>query len=101
MALTAVLAGWVVARGAGIGRALEKDRDWGTTTIRPRVLTWLGSFIDAAARVDELPRLRSLASALRTVLRDRWPSAVAPSYPALARAGEPLARVPRGWPSSD
>ena len=101
VALTAVLAGWVVARGAGIGRALEKDRDWGTTTIRPRVLTWLGSFIDAAARVDELPRLRSLASALRTVLRDRWPSAVAPSYPALARPGEPLARVPREWPSSD
>ncbi|MGC1566345.1 MAG: aminoglycoside phosphotransferase family protein [Trebonia sp.] len=101
VALTAVLAGWVVVRGAGIGRALEKDRDWGTTTIRPRVLTWLGSFIDAAARVDELPRLRSLASALRTVLRDRWPSAVAPSYPALARPGEPLARVPREWPSSD
>jgi len=101
VALTAVLAGWVVARGAGIARALEKDRDWGTTTIRPRVLTWLGSFIDAAARVDELPRLRSLASALRTVLRDRWPSAVAPSYPALARPGEPLARVPREWSSSD
>jgi hypothetical protein len=101
VALTAALAGWVVARGAGIGRALEKDRDWGTTTIRPRVLTWLGSFIDAAARVDELPRLRSLASALRTVLHERWPSAVAPSYPALARPGEPLARVPREWPSSD
>ena len=101
VALTAVLAGWVVARGTGIGRALEKDTDWGTTTIRPRVLTWLGSFIDAAARVDELPRLRSLASALRTVLRDRLPSAVAPSCPALARPGEPLARVPREWPSSD
>ena len=101
VALTAALAGWVVARGAGIGRALEQDRDWGTTTIRPRVLTWLGSFIDAAARVDELPRLLSLASALRTALRDRWPSAVTPSYPALARPGEPLARLPRGWSSSD
>jgi hypothetical protein len=51
--------------------------------------------------VDELPRLRSLASALRTVLRDPWPTAVAPSYPALARPGEPLARVPREWSSSD
>ena len=101
VALTAALAGWVVARGAGIGRALEQDRDWGTTTIRPRVLTWLGSFIDAAARVDELPSLRSLAEALRSLLRDRWPSAAAPSYPALARPGEPLARVPRMWESGD
>jgi hypothetical protein len=65
------------------------------------VLTWLGSFIDAAARVDELARLRSLASALRTVLHERWPSAVAPSYPALAGPGEPLAQLPPGWPSSD
>jgi hypothetical protein len=56
---------------------------------------------ETAARVDELPRLHSLASALRTVLHERWPSAVAPSYPALARPGEPLARVPREWPSSD
>ena len=101
VALTAALAGWVVARGAGIGRALEEDRDWGTTTVRPRVLTWLGSFIDAAARVDELPRLRSLAEALRSLLRERWPSAAAPSYPALAGPGEPLARVPRMWESGD
>jgi hypothetical protein len=101
VALTAALAGWVVARGAGIGRALEQDRDWGTTTIRPRVLTWLGSFIDAAARTDVLPQLRSLASALHTVLGERWPSAVTPSYPALASPGEPLARLPRGWSSSD
>jgi hypothetical protein len=101
LALTAALAGWVVARGAGIGGALEKDRDWGTTTIRPRVLTWLGSFIDAAGRVDELPRLRSLAEALRSLLRDRWPSAVTPSYPAMASPGEPLARAPRVRESSD
>jgi len=101
VALTAALAGWVVARSGGIGRALEKDGDWGTTTIRPRLLTWLGSFTDAASRTDVLPRLRSLADALHTLLRERWPSAVAPSYPALALPGEPLARLPRGWSSSD
>ena len=39
----------------------------------------------------------ALASALRTALRDRWPSAVTPSYPALASPGEPLTRLPRGW----
>jgi hypothetical protein len=44
-ALTAALAGWVVARGARIGRAVEEDRNWGTTTMRPRLLTWLSSFI--------------------------------------------------------
>ena len=94
-ALTAALAGWVVARGARIGRALEDDRDWGTTTMRPRLLTWLHNFIEAAARTGALPRLRSLAEAIREQLRLRWPDAVVPDYPALARPGAPLARLPR------
>jgi aminoglycoside/choline kinase family phosphotransferase len=94
-ALTAALAGWVVARGARIGRALEEDRDWGTTTMRPRLLTWLHSFIEAASRTGALPRLGSLAEAIRELLRRRWPDAVVPDYPALARPGAPLARLPR------
>ena len=98
-ALTAALAGWVVARGARIGRALEEDRDWGTTTMRPRLLTWLHSFIEAASRTGALPRLRSLAEAMREQLRRRWPDAVVPDYPALARPGAPLARRPRSWDS--
>lgn len=96
-ALTAALAAWVVARGAGIGRALDSDRDWGTTTIRPRLLAWLRNFTAAASRTGVLPRLRSLTEALHAVLADRWPSAVVPSYPALAPPGEPLARVPQWW----
>ena len=98
-ALTAALAGWVVARGARIGRALEEDRNWGTTTIRPRLLTWLHSFIEAASRTGALPGLRSLAEAIREQLRLRWPEAVVPDYPALARPGAPLARLPRDWES--
>jgi hypothetical protein len=94
-ALTAALAGWVVARGARIGRALEEDRNWGTTTIRPRLLTWLHSFIEAASRTGALPGLRSLAEAIQEQLRRRWPDAVVPDYPALARPGAPLARLPR------
>jgi aminoglycoside/choline kinase family phosphotransferase len=96
-ALTAALAGWVVARGARIGRALEEDRNWGTTTMRPRLLTWLSSFIGAAARTGALPRLRALAEAIREQLGLRWPDAVVPEYPALARPGAPLARRPPSW----
>jgi Ser/Thr protein kinase RdoA (MazF antagonist) len=94
-ALTAALAGWVVARGARIGRALDEDRSWGTSTMRPRLLTWLHSFIEAASRTGALPRLRSLAEATRELLLLRWPDAVVPDYPALARPGAPLARLPR------
>jgi Ser/Thr protein kinase RdoA (MazF antagonist) len=96
-AVTAALAGWVVARGAAIGRALDEDRDWGTTTARPRMLTWLRSFTGAAERSGVLPYLSSLAGALRDRLSARWPDAVVPDYPALARQGAPLARIPRGW----
>ena len=96
-ALTAALAGWVIARGARIGQALEEDRDWGTTTMRPRLLTWLSSFIGAASRTGALPRLRALAEAIREQLRLRWPDAVVPEYPALARPGALLARRPSSW----
>jgi hypothetical protein len=96
-ALTAALAGWVVVRGARIGRDLEEDQSWGTSTMRPRLLTWLGSFSAAAARTGALPRLRSLADELLGQLGGRWPDAVVPDYPALARPGAPLARLPRGW----
>jgi Ser/Thr protein kinase RdoA (MazF antagonist) len=95
-ALAAALAGSVVGRGAAIGRALDKDRDWGTTTVRPRLLTWLHSFIRAASRTGALPRLRSVAEAMHEQLRLRWPETVVPDYPALARPGAALARVPKG-----
>jgi hypothetical protein len=95
-ALAAALAGSVVGRGAAIGRALEKDRDWGTTTVRPRMLTWLHSFIGAASRTGALPRLRSAAEAMHEQLRLRWPGTVVPDYPALARPGAALARLPQG-----
>jgi len=96
-ALTAALAGWVVARGARIGRAMQEDRDWGTTSMRPRLLTWLGSFVGAAGRTGALPRLRALAEEIREQLRLRWPDAVVPEYPALAAPGAPLARRPASW----
>jgi hypothetical protein len=95
-ALAAALAGSVVARGAAIGRALDKDSDWGTTTVRPRMLTWLDSFIGAASRTGALPRLRLVAEAMREQLRLRWPDTVVPDYPALARPGATLAELHHG-----
>jgi Ser/Thr protein kinase RdoA (MazF antagonist) len=99
-AITAALAGWVVARSEAIGRALDEDGDWGTTTMRPRILTWLRSFIAAAERSGVLPGLRTLAGQIHEQLTLRWPEPVVPDYPALARPGASLARLPRGWESS-
>jgi hypothetical protein len=61
------------------------------------VLTWLASFNGPAARCDALPRLRTVTSAMHARLSARWPDAVTPDYPALARPGVPLARLPDGW----
>jgi len=95
-ALTAALAVPVVTRGAMIDRALDADGSWGTTTARPRILTWLDSFIAASSRTGALPRLRSLAEAMHDQLRQRWPDTVIPDYPALARPGATLVRITDG-----
>jgi len=96
-AMTAALAGWIVARGGMLARVLEEDHEWGTTTMRPRVLAWVRNFVDQAGRSGALPRLRGLAEALHAQLSMRWPGLVIPDYPALARPGSVLARIPEGW----
>jgi Ser/Thr protein kinase RdoA (MazF antagonist) len=100
-AVAAALGALVVARGPAFEHALDEDRAWGTTTGRPRVLTWAASFTDAAARCGALPHLRALVSAMRSLLSVRWPDAVTPSYPALAAPGAPLTRIPDGWTDLD
>jgi Ser/Thr protein kinase RdoA (MazF antagonist) len=82
--LTAAIAGWLVARGEALGRALDEDTVYGTTTMRPRLLTWLRSFIDAADRSGALPRLRDLGAAAHQQLSQRWPETVVPQFPAVA-----------------
>jgi hypothetical protein len=47
-----------------------------------------------------LPRLRATAAAMRDRLAGRWPGLGVPDYPALARAGGPVARIPEGWQPS-
>jgi hypothetical protein len=97
VAVAAALGGVIVARGPALAHALDEDRDWGTTTARPRVLTWLASFADAATRCGALPYLRSVATVMREHLSQQWPDAATPDYPALARPGAPLARIPSEW----
>jgi Ser/Thr protein kinase RdoA (MazF antagonist) len=102
-AMTAALAGWVVARAKAMEEALDEDEEWGTTTTRPRVLTWLRSFTESAALSGALPRLRLVALRVLEQLSARWPDTVVPDYPALARPGTPddrLARVPTEWEAS-
>jgi hypothetical protein len=98
VAMTAALGAWIVAWGDAIARVLEEDHEWGTTTMRPRLLTWLRSFTSAAGRSGVLPGLRALAGGLHERLSARWPEAVTADYPALAQPGAARVRVPDFWP---
>jgi Ser/Thr protein kinase RdoA (MazF antagonist) len=102
--LAVALGTLVVARGrrlpglaASSGPESEPDDDWGTTTLRPRLLTWLRSFTGFPAAADALPRLHALALRLLSALETRWGPVSVPSYPALARPGDMLTTIPDGW----
>lgn len=99
-AVTAVLGGWIVARGRVIARLLEEDHQWGTTTMRPRLLAWLRNFTDRAGGNEVLPRLRALASEMHDQLSSRWPGIRVPEYPALAQPGAAPVAVPGWWPGA-
>jgi hypothetical protein len=77
---------------------LEEDDEWGTTTMRPRLLTWLRSFTSAAGRSGVLPGLRVLAGELHERLSARWPETIIADYPALAQPGAARVQVPDFWP---
>ncbi|MGH3258234.1 MAG: aminoglycoside phosphotransferase family protein [Streptosporangiaceae bacterium] len=97
VAMTAALGAWIIAWGDAIAKVLEEDREWGTTTMRPRLLTWLRSFTSAARQSGALPGLRVLAGELHERLSARWPEAVTADYPALARPGSAQVQVPDFW----
>jgi Ser/Thr protein kinase RdoA (MazF antagonist) len=96
--VAAALAGWIVARGRGIASMLDEDDEWGTTTMRPRLLAWLRGFIERADGEAALPRLRALFGEMHDQLSSRWPEVRVPEYPALARPGSDALRVPDWWP---
>ena len=96
-AVAAALAGWIIGWGEAIAGALAEDREWGTTTMRPRLLAWLRNFTASAGGARVLPRLQALAGAMHDRLSSRWPGVPVPDYPALAPPGAALARVPGRW----
>jgi len=99
--VAAALAGWIVARGRGMARLLDEDDEWGTTTMRPRLLAWLRSFLNQASGEAALPRLRGLFAEMHDQLSSRWPEVRVPEYPPLARPGAQALPVPGWWPRRD
>jgi Ser/Thr protein kinase RdoA (MazF antagonist) len=96
--LAAALAGWVAARGNMIERALERDEEWGTTTMRPRLVAWTERFAAVAAATGTFPVMRAIAERLNDRFLSLWPDAIVPAYPALAGPQHgPLAQVPGWW----
>jgi Ser/Thr protein kinase RdoA (MazF antagonist) len=95
-ATTAVLAGAFLGRGQMLADALDRDDEWGTTTMRPRLLAWLHTFTGRAGD-GTLPRLQATAAAMLDRLTERWAGIRIPDYPSHARAGSALAQVPGGW----
>jgi Ser/Thr protein kinase RdoA (MazF antagonist) len=94
---TAVLAAAFLGRGQMLAEALDRDDDdWGTTTMRPRLLAWLRTFTGRAGD-GTLPRLQAAAAAMQGRLAGRWAGVRIPDYPSLAQAGSVLARIPDGW----
>jgi Ser/Thr protein kinase RdoA (MazF antagonist) len=96
--VAAALAGWIVARGRTLTAVLDEDDQWGTTTMRPRLLAWLRNFIDRASDDRALPRLRAILVEMHDQLSSRWPEVRVPEYPALARPGSQAVAVPDWWP---
>jgi hypothetical protein len=99
--VVAALAGWIVARGRAIARLLDEDDEWGTTTMRPRLLAWLRSVLDRAGGDAALPRLQGLFGEMHDQLSSRWPEVRVPEYPPLARPGAQVLPVPHWWPQRD
>jgi Ser/Thr protein kinase RdoA (MazF antagonist) len=96
--VAAALAGWIVARGRALTEVLDEDGQWGTTTMRPRLLAWLRNFIERAGGDQSLPRLRAILVEMHDQLSSRWPEVRVPEYPALARPGSQAVPVPGWWP---
>ena len=82
-ALVALCGYWTVRTiGWSLAGALEKDNDWGISSIRNRALLRLDTFLGASDQFGHLPALAGTAYDLVTKLRSLWPSETEmPLYP--------------------
>jgi hypothetical protein len=73
VAMTAALGAWVLAWGSEIAKLLDKDSEWGTTTMRPRLFRCLTSGSRKCERRQELPG--ACRDRITAILADRgqWP----------------------------
>lgn len=92
-ALVAALGASLICRSDQLDRVTTEDRQWGTTTMRPRFLQWIDAFVTTATELEVFPRLRVLHTELGERLRAAWPEAVVPEYPAFAGPGAVVARL--------
>jgi hypothetical protein len=90
-AIAAALITWIVARWRLLREVLLKDREWGTTTMRPRLVAW--GRAAAGAPTTRFFRLATVAGELIDLCAQRWPEAAIPQYPAFA-TGSPIAVRP-------
>ena len=100
VAVAAALGAWVVVRGSQAAENVEDTghgRVWGTTTMRPRLLSWADAFAAAPAAPDAFPHLYAVVTALCERLRTAWPDEEIPHYPPFAPPGGTLAARPEGW----
>jgi hypothetical protein len=98
-ALSMALASWVLARGRVVSKVMAEDGEWGTTSMRPRLLQWMDAFL--AVGSPQLPAVTETVAALRNVLGGRWSGARLPDYPSLPTPGDhPTVAAPpwfEGW----
>lgn len=98
-ALSMALASWVLARGPVVTTAMAEDGEWGTTSMRPRLLQWMDASL--AVESSQLPAVTATISALREQLGRRWSDTRLPDYPSMQTPGDhPTVDVPawfQGW----
>ena len=81
--MTLACAAWTVTTVRwDLERALEKDEQWGISTIRQRQLLRLGRFTRVAEKSGDLQATAETAREIARRLRDIWPTeAEMPLYP--------------------